>query len=106
MAIEKGDTIPEATLLAVTADGPQPVETRTFFAGRTVVLFAVPGAFTPTCSERHLPGFVQHAEALRAKGMDERGVFKHVVRRSSPASRSTTRSCSPPGPRRRRSAIA
>ena len=70
MTISTGDRIPSATLTRMTADGPQPVSTDDFFAGRKVVLFAVPGAFTPTCSARHLPGFTGKAEALRAKGVD------------------------------------
>ncbi|GGE77137.1 peroxiredoxin [Sphingomonas prati] len=71
MTISIGDTIPQATLQKVTPDGPEPVETATWFAGRKVALFSVPGAFTPTCSARHLPGFVEQADALRAKGVDE-----------------------------------
>jgi peroxiredoxin (alkyl hydroperoxide reductase subunit C) len=53
-----------------TEDGPKELDTAAFFAGRTVVLFGVPGAFTPTCSAKHLPGFVEHAAALTAKGAD------------------------------------
>jgi peroxiredoxin len=71
MTISVGDRIPSATLLKATAEGPQPVETDSFFAGRKVALFAVPGAFTPTCSARHLPGFVDRAEELKGKGIDE-----------------------------------
>ncbi|MFD1951091.1 peroxiredoxin [Sphingomonas arantia] len=71
MTISIGDTIPQATLQKVTLDGPEPVETATWFAGRKVALFSVPGAFTPTCSARHLPSFVEQADALRAKGVDE-----------------------------------
>ena len=70
MTISVGDKIPAATLTRMTADGPQPVSTGDFFAGRKVVLFAVPGAFTPTCSAKHLPGFTANADALRAKGAD------------------------------------
>ncbi len=69
MTIAVGDRIPAATLKHV-ADGVQPVDTGSFFAGKRVVLFAVPGAFTPTCSERHLPGFVEHFDAIKAKGVD------------------------------------
>lgn len=71
MTIKVGDAVPAATLRKLTADGPAPVETAGLFAGRTVALFAVPGAFTPTCSARHLPGFIDKAEAFRAKGVDE-----------------------------------
>ena len=71
MTIAVGDRLPEATLIKVTADGTQPVTTAEYFAGRRVALFAVPGAFTPTCSARHLPGFVDKGDALKAKGVDE-----------------------------------
>ena len=71
MTIEVGERIPSATLLKATPEGPQPVETDDFFAGRKVALFSVPGAFTPTCSARHLPGFVDRAEELKGKGVDE-----------------------------------
>jgi len=71
MTIATGDPLPQATLVRATPDGPDTVEVPGWFAGRTVALFAVPGAFTPTCSARHLPGFVEQAEALRAKGVDE-----------------------------------
>lgn len=71
MAMAIGDKLPNATLMEMTADGPQPRSTDEIFSGKTVALFAVPGAFTPTCSAKHLPGFVEQAEALKAKGVDE-----------------------------------
>ena len=70
MTIAVGETLPSANLLQATGDGPRPVATDDFFAGKKVVLFAVPGAFTPTCTVNHLPGFVDHAEAIKAKGVD------------------------------------
>lgn len=71
MTISVGDRIPQATFIKATPDGPQPVNSNEFFDGRTVALFSVPGAFTPTCSARHLPGFVEKADELKAKGVDE-----------------------------------
>tara|TARA_Y100000815_G_scaffold102644_1_gene91496 strand:+ start:415 stop:894 length:480 start_codon:yes stop_codon:yes gene_type:complete len=71
MKISEGDKIPEVKLSKATESGPEPVDTREFFAGRKVALFAVPGAFTPTCSAKHLPGFAEKAEELKAKGIDE-----------------------------------
>ncbi|MEN9931547.1 MAG: hypothetical protein RIS17_120 [Pseudomonadota bacterium] len=71
MTISVGDSIPDMTLVKATADGPAPVTTAELFGGRTVALFSVPGAFTPTCSARHLPGFVDNAEAMKARGVDE-----------------------------------
>jgi peroxiredoxin len=68
--IKVGDTIPSAKLTAATADGPKEISTDEVFAGKKVVMFAVPGAFTPTCSARHLPGYLQNIEALKAKGVD------------------------------------
>lgn len=70
MTIKVGDKIPSAKLMQATADGPQEVSTEEFFGGKTVVLFGVPGAFTPTCSAKHLPGFVNHAAEFAAKGVD------------------------------------
>ena len=71
MTIAVGDTLPEATFMTMTANGPEPVESKSFFAGRKVALFSVPGAFTPTCSAKHLPSFVEKADELKAKGVDE-----------------------------------
>lgn len=71
MTIAVGDRIPAATLTRMTADGPGKVETQDYFAGRRIALFSVPGAFTPTCSAKHLPGFIANADALKAKGIDE-----------------------------------
>jgi len=68
--IKVGDSIPSMKLMKATADGPKEVATDDIFTGKKVVLFAVPGAFTPTCSAKHLPGFVQNAAALKAKGVD------------------------------------
>ena len=70
MTIAVGDRLPSATLTKVTSDGPDQVSTADFFAGKRVALFSVPGAFTPTCSAKHLPGFVEKADELRAKGVD------------------------------------
>ena len=70
MTIKVGDAIPSMKLMMATAEGPKEITTEEIFKGKKVVLFAVPGAFTPTCSARHLPGFVQNAEAFRAKGVD------------------------------------
>jgi glutaredoxin/glutathione-dependent peroxiredoxin len=71
MTIQIGDTIPAATLTRMTEHGPDKVDVSAFFAGRRIALFSVPGAFTPTCSARHLPGFVDKADELKAKGIDE-----------------------------------
>ena len=70
MAIRVGDKIPSVTLSHKTADGIQKVTTDDLFKGKTVVLFGLPGAFTPTCSAKHLPGFVQNAKSLKGKGVD------------------------------------
>ena len=70
MTIKVGDTIPSMKLMVATADGPKETSTDDIFNGKKVVLFAVPGAFTPTCSAKHLPGFVQNANAIKAKGVD------------------------------------
>ena len=70
MAIQAGDRIPEATLSYMTEDGPAQASTAELFAGKTSVLFAVPGAFTPTCSVRHLPGFVDRLDDFHEAGVD------------------------------------
>jgi peroxiredoxin (alkyl hydroperoxide reductase subunit C) len=70
MTIKVGDKLPSLTLTIPTAEGPRALDTAEFFAGKTVVLFALPGAFTPTCSAKHLPGFVEKADELKAKGVD------------------------------------
>ena len=70
MAIKVGDTLPAATFMTSTAEGPAPITTDDIFKGKTVALFAVPGAFTPTCSAKHLPGFKEKADELKAKGVD------------------------------------
>lgn len=70
MAIKVGDKLPEATFTTMTADGPKPMTTAEVFGGRKVALFAVPGAYTPTCHKQHMPGFVERAEELKKKGFD------------------------------------
>lgn len=71
MTIKVGDRVPEATLMKMTDNGPTPVKTSELFAGRTVAFFAVPGAFTPTCSAKHLPGYIEKAGEITGKGVDE-----------------------------------
>lgn len=70
MAIQEGDKLPEATLHVMQDGKPNAVSTGDLFGGKKVVLFAVPGAFTPTCSQAHLPGYVVNADAIKAKGVD------------------------------------
>lgn len=70
MTIKVGDSVPSMKLMTATAEGPREVSTDDLFKGRKVVLFAVPGAFTPTCSAKHLPGFLANHDAIRAKGVD------------------------------------
>jgi peroxiredoxin len=71
MTIKVGDVVPDATFHVMTADGPAPRTSEQIFPNRKVVLVAVPGAFTPTCSMNHLPGFIDNVEAIKAKGVDE-----------------------------------
>ena len=71
MTIQVGDKIPSATITVMGEKGPQATTTEDLFKGKTVALFALPGAFTPTCSAKHLPGFVENADSLKAKGVDE-----------------------------------
>ena len=71
MAIGVGDRLPSVSLVKASPEGPQAIDSDSFFKGRKVALFSVPGAFTPTCSARHLPGFVDKIDALKAKGVDE-----------------------------------
>ncbi len=68
--LKVGDSIPSINLKQMTADGPQDVDAAGYCKGRKVVIFALPGAFTPTCSEQHLPGFLQQQDAIKAKGVD------------------------------------
>ena len=71
MTISVGDRLPSTTLVKATANGPEAVSSDEYFKGRKVALFSVPGAFTPTCSAKHLPGYLDKAEDLKAKGIDE-----------------------------------
>ena len=71
MTIAVGDKLPDVTLIKSGAEGPEKVQSGEYFKGKTVALFSVPGAFTPTCSARHLPGYVEKADELKAKGVDE-----------------------------------
>lgn len=70
MTIKVGDKLPQATFMTMGPDGPMPVTTSDVFGGKRVALFAVPGAFTPTCSAKHLPGFKDNTAAFKAKGVD------------------------------------
>jgi peroxiredoxin len=71
MTIAVGDKLPDVKLVQATAQGPNAVQAADYFKGKRVALFSVPGAFTPTCSAKHLPGFVEKADELKAKGIDE-----------------------------------
>lgn len=70
MTIKAGDRIPDVTVTIMGKNGPEPIKTGDYFKGRKIALFAVPGAFTPTCHAKHLPGFVSHFDELKAKGVD------------------------------------
>jgi peroxiredoxin len=71
MTIAVGDKLPDVKLVKATSSGPEAVQSGDYFSGKKVALFSVPGAFTPTCSAKHLPGFVEKAAELKAKGIDE-----------------------------------
>lgn len=71
MTIQVGDRLPDMPLAIATADGPKPTTSGQYFSGKRIALFAVPGAFTPTCSAKHLPSYVDKAEELKSKGVDE-----------------------------------
>ncbi len=71
MTIQAGDRIPTVEVFRMGDDGPEPVSSGVLFKGRRIALFGVPGAFTRTCSAKHLPGFVAHADAIKAKGIDD-----------------------------------
>ncbi|HKR90732.1 peroxiredoxin [Novosphingobium sp.] len=71
MTIAVGEKLPDVKLMKAGENGPEPVQSADYFAGKKVALFSVPGAFTPTCSAKHLPGFVEKAEDLKSKGIDE-----------------------------------
>ena len=70
MSIQIGDKIPNVTVSTMTSDGPKDITSDEIFSGKKVVMFALPGAFTPTCSAAHLPGYVVHHDAIKAKGVD------------------------------------
>ena len=71
MGIKIGDKLPQATFMHMGANGPEPLASENLFAGKRVAVFALPGAFTPTCSAKHLPGYMEQAEALADKGIDQ-----------------------------------
>ena len=71
MTIKIGDSLPTATFMTMTSEGPRPISVDDIFKGKTVAVLALPGAFTPTCSARHLPGYKDQAEAFKAKGVDQ-----------------------------------
>lgn len=84
MPLSIGQSLPDVPLAAITDDGPEQMSRDSLFAGKTVVLFAVPGAFTPTCNNNHLPGYIAHADAILAKGVDQIAVVSvndvHVMK--------------------------
>jgi peroxiredoxin len=109
VTISVGDKLPAATFKEKTADGPVEINTDQLFAGKKVVLFAVPGAFTPTCSLNHLPGYLENRDAILARGIDDIAVVAvndlHVMGAWATASGASARSISsptgtPPSPRR------
>ncbi len=71
MTISKGDTLPDATLTCIGSDGPEQVNLASLTKGRKIILFAVPGAYTPTCDSSHVPSFIRTYDALKAKGVDD-----------------------------------
>ena len=71
MTVKVGERLPNATVRLLTPEGPKPVETKDYFGGKTVVLFGLPGAFTPTCHKNHLPGFIVNEAKFKAKGVDK-----------------------------------
>jgi glutaredoxin/glutathione-dependent peroxiredoxin len=75
MAIKVGERVPSGSFMVMTTDGPKPKTTDELFKGKKVVLFAVPGAFTPTCSNNHLPGYLENRDAILAKGVDSIAVM-------------------------------
>ncbi|MDF1747594.1 MAG: peroxiredoxin, partial [Alphaproteobacteria bacterium] len=75
MSIKEGEKIPAVALKKMGTNGPEEVDMAKYFGGKKVVMFSVPGAFTPTCSAKHVPGFVQNADALKAKGVDTIACF-------------------------------
>lgn len=95
MPLTVGQALPDVALAAITADGPEEMSAATLFGGKTTVLFAVPGAFTPTCDANHLPGYIEHADEILAKGVDQIAVVAvndvHVMKAWKAASDSGDR---------------
>ncbi|SBT17151.1 Putative peroxiredoxin [Marinomonas gallaica] len=71
MSVQIGDVLPYGNFLVMSESGPQEIDVKTFFTDKKVIMFAVPGAFTPTCSAKHLPGFVEHYAAFKERGVDD-----------------------------------